>query len=66
MEIVGTLPFSRHDNSIAPAEGLHEIKVVFLGHIIGGWPPNGNDGSVLLHRSDENEFTAMKPEELWH
>ena len=30
--------FSRHDSSAALSKGLHEIKVVFLGHIIGGWP----------------------------
>ena len=32
--------FSRHDSSAALSKGLHEIKVVFLGHIIGGWPSN--------------------------
>lgn len=58
--------YSRHDNSIALTEGLHEIKVVFLGHVIGGWPSNWNDGSVLLRRSGENEFKAVKPEDLWH
>ena len=30
--------FSRNDKSVALAKGLHELKVVFLGHIIGGWP----------------------------
>ena len=30
--------FSRHDASVALEGGLHEVKVVFLGHIIGGWP----------------------------
>lgn len=57
---------SRHDNSIALAEGLHKIKVVFLGHIIGGWPSNWNDGSVLLRRSGENEFKIVDPKDLWH
>lgn len=58
--------FSRHDNSVALAKGLHELKVVFLGHIIGGWPSNWNDGGILLRRSNENEFTAVKAEDLWY
>lgn len=58
--------FSRHDNSVALAKGLHELKAVFLGHIIGGWPSNWNDGGILLRRSNENEFTAVKAEDLWY
>lgn len=58
--------FSRHDNSIALAKGLHEIKAVFLGHIIGGWPSNWNDGSIKLRKADATEFTAITPEMLVH
>ncbi len=58
--------FSRHDNSVALAKGLHEIKAVFLGHIIGGWPSNWNDGSIKLRKSDAAEFTAITPEMLCH
>lgn len=58
--------FSRHDNSVALAKGLHEIKAVFLGHIIGGWPSNWNDGSIKLRKSDAAEFTAITPEVLCH
>ena len=58
--------FSRHDSSVALAKGLHEIKAVFLGHIIGGWPSNWNDGSIKLRKSDAKEFTAITPEMLWH
>lgn len=58
--------FSRHDSSIALAKGLHEIKAVFLGHIIGGWPSNWNDGSIKLRKSDAKEFTAITPEMLCH
>ncbi|MEG1749469.1 MAG: family 20 glycosylhydrolase, partial [Tannerellaceae bacterium] len=56
--------FSRHDNSAALAKGLHEIKVVFLGHIIGGWPSNWNDGSVKLRKAAEENFTAITPDML--
>lgn len=58
--------FSRHDSSVALAKGLHEIKAVFLGHIIGGWPSNWNDGSIKLRKSDAKEFTAVTPEMLCH
>lgn len=56
--------FSRHDNSVALGKGLHEIKVVFLGHIIGGWPSNWNDGSVKLRKADAKTFTAITPDML--
>lgn len=58
--------FSRHDSSVALAKGLHEIKAVFLGHIIGGWPSNWNDGSIKLRKADATEFTAITPEMLVH
>lgn len=58
--------FSRHDTSVALAKGLHEIKIVFLGHIIGGWPSNWNDGGVRLRKSDANAFTPITPEMLVH
>ncbi len=58
--------FSRHDSSVALAKGLHEIKAVFLGHIIGGWPSNWNDGSIKLRKAEATEFTAITPEMLVH
>ena len=58
--------FSRHDTSVALAKGLHEIKLVFLGHIIGGWPSNWNDGSVQLRKSDAEKFTPITAEMLSH
>ena len=58
--------FSRHDSSVAFINGFHEIKAVFLGHIIGGWPSNWNDGSIKLRKSDAKEFTAITPEMLCH
>lgn len=56
--------FSRHDTSLALAKGLHPIKVVFLGHIIGGWPSNWNDGSVKIRKSDETSFRKITPDML--
>jgi hexosaminidase len=56
--------FSRHDKSVALAKGLHELKVVFLGHIIGGWPSNWNNGSVQIRKSDAERFTRLTPDML--
>lgn len=58
--------FPRTDTSVALSKGLHEIKVVFLGHIIGGWPSNWNDGSVKLRKADASGFTKITPEMLSH
>lgn len=58
--------FSRKDNSVALAKGLHEIKVVFLSHIIGGWPSIWNNGNVSLRKSDAERFQPITPEMLVH
>ena len=58
--------YSRKDSSMALAKGKHEIKVVFLRHIIGGWPSAWNDGSVKLRKADAEKFTPIKPEMLFH
>jgi hexosaminidase len=51
--------FSRHDGSIALAKGLHEIKVVFLGHIIGGWPSNWGNGTVKIREANQDAFSPI-------
>lgn len=58
--------FSRNDKSVALASGLHEIKVVFLGNSLGGWPTNWNDGSINIRKSDDDTFCKIKPENLYH
>ena len=58
--------FSRHDISAALAKGKHELKVVFLGHVMGGWPSNWNDGSVKLRKSDATKFTPVTVDMLSH
>ena len=57
---------SRHDSSIALAKGLHEIKVVFCSHIIGGWPSMWDDGKVLIRKASETKFAPIKDEQLFH
>jgi hexosaminidase len=58
--------FSRNDKSAALAKGLHELKVVFLGHIIGGWPSNWNNGSVRIRESGAGKFAPVTPDMLFH
>ena len=61
-----TKRFSRRDCSVALAKGLHEFKVVFLGHIIGGWPSNWGDGSVKIRKADAEKFEAITENQLFH
>lgn len=58
--------FSRHDTSAALGKGLHEIKTVFLGHIIGGWPSNWNNGGISLRKADAEKFTPITADMLSH
>ncbi len=58
--------YSRNDTSVALSKGMHELKAVFLGHVIGGWPSNWDDGNILIRKSDEPEFKVITPDMLWH
>jgi hexosaminidase len=58
--------FSNNDSSAALSKGLHEIKVVFCSHIIGGWPSIWNNGSVSIRKADAEKFTPIKPEQLFY
>ena len=58
--------FPRTDASMALAKGLHEIKVVFLGHIIGGWPSLWDSASINIRKADQEKFTSIKPEQLFY
>ncbi|MDR0575792.1 MAG: family 20 glycosylhydrolase [Tannerella sp.] len=58
--------FSRKDRSVALSKGLHELKAVFLGHIIGGWPSNWNDGSIKIRKAGAEKFEKIKSEQLFH
>ncbi|MCC8154491.1 MAG: family 20 glycosylhydrolase [Tannerellaceae bacterium] len=58
--------FSRKDSSVALAKGLHEIKVVFLGHIIGGWPSSWNNGGILIRKAENEKFTSVTGDMLFN
>jgi hexosaminidase len=51
--------FSRHDHSLALQAGYHPVKVVFLGHIIGGWPSNWNNGAVNIRQAEQEKFEPI-------
>lgn len=54
--------FSRHDTSVALAAGLHPVKFVFLGHILGGWPSYWSGADLQWRKADEAKFTSVKAE----
>lgn len=58
--------FARTDTSLALAKGKHEVKLVFLGHIIGGWPSNWNDGSLRYRKADAEQFSSFTKAMLSH
>lgn len=58
--------FSRNDKSVALGKGMHEIKAVFLGHIIGGWPSNWNDGSIKIKKAGSEKFENIGENMLFH
>ena len=58
--------FSRRDRGVALQKGLHQFKVVFLGHIVGGWPSNWSDGVVRYRNVNADEFTPISADMLVH
>lgn len=59
--------YSRNDTSIALAKGLHQIKVVYLANIAGGWPTWwGNGSDVQIRKSNESSFKSITDNQLFH
>lgn len=57
--------FSRRDTSMALAKGMHAIKLVFLEHVIGGWPSDWSGGSLRIRKSDADEFMEISGDMLF-
>lgn len=57
---------THRDGSVALSKGLHRVEALFLGHIIGGWPSNWNDGAIRIRKSTEPEFKSVTPDMMWH
>lgn len=58
--------YSRNGRSIALAKGLHPIKTVWLGNIIGGWPSNWDDGAITIRKENETTYRPIVGDELLH
>ena len=56
--------YSRADTSMALAAGWHQLKVVFLGNIIGGWPSQWDSGRISLREAGQEQFTPIAAEQL--
>lgn len=56
--------FSRNSNSVALSKGLHPIKIVWLGNIIGGWPSNWDNGDILIRKSDSQDEVKVSAHQL--
>lgn len=57
---------SRGGRSIALAKGLHPLKTVWLGHVIGGWPTNWCNGSITMRHEDDTEYRNVKPADIFY
>ena len=53
---------SRADRSIALAKGTHEIKIIRLSGIVGGWPPVWEPLYIMLRADKETKYTMMQDE----
>lgn len=58
--------FCRRDKSVALAKGLHEIKLVFLGHTIKGFPSNWGDGALRMREANNKDFITVSGDMLSH
>lgn len=61
-----TPKFSRHDTSLALAKGWHQIRLVFLGGVFGGFPTYWADNQVRYRRMTEGKSHAVTAEMLAH
>jgi len=58
--------YSRKDNSAALKAGLHEVKIVFLSNVIGGWYSARGRSELLYRRLDETEFHTFRENRLFY
>ncbi|MFI3280487.1 MAG: family 20 glycosylhydrolase [Rikenellaceae bacterium] len=58
--------FSRNSRSVALAKGLHPIKIVWLSHIIGGWPSCWDNGTVMIREAGEEKEKPIAAPQLFY
>ena len=57
---------STADAETALEKGLHEIKIVFLSNVSGGWTSSRNNGGVEMMLRPEGSWHRLKPNALYH
>lgn len=58
--------YSHHDGSMALARGYHQIKVVYISNITGGFPSAWSSPYVLIRKSNEKKFGVVGSGMLCH
>ncbi len=58
--------FSRNAGAIALSKGMHAVKVVWLGNIIGGWPSNWDNAEVSFQNLVTKKKAVVQPVMLFH
>lgn len=56
---------STADAETALEKGLHEIKIVFLSNVSGGWTSSRNNGSVEMMFRPDGSWRRIKPDALF-
>lgn len=56
----------RHDVMLALAGGLHKVKVVHIGEIVGGWPTFWNDIRLMWQKVGIDEQKQYIPDEAFY
>ncbi len=51
--------FSRNNASVALGKGKHEVKLIYLNNIIGGWPQSWNGPVIKMRRAGEKKFKKL-------
>jgi hexosaminidase len=57
---------SRHDGSIALARGKHQLKIIYLNNITGGWASDWNIVQLNYRNAKEKTFKKVGPHMIWY
>lgn len=58
--------FSRHRAQKALAAGKHEVKILFLNNIIGGWPSAWNGIKISMRKVGDKDYKKVEMSQLSH
>lgn len=57
---------SRRDGSVALAKGKHQLKIIYLNNIIGGWASDWNIVQLNYRNAKEKDFKKVEPQMCWY